>query len=250
MLDARTTIQWGSALLWLGGMAGGSFLISWFLTDVLHARRAAYVAWLTLLTGGLTFGYLAWSGAGAAFWVDRWVWGILGAGLAGTFLALMVSRVPTRRSTGRMSGIGALWDGVVYGSAEGLLLSVLPVVITWQLLGSLGWTTGWRGAAAVPAALAASVIVIVVHHLGYRAYRGREIVSPVVGCTVLSLAYLVTASPIAAVGGHIILHLVMKRRGMELPPHADAGVAEMEQELTRPQGTLVGGVARLRGGAR
>ena len=44
--------------------------------------------------------------------------------------------------------------------------------------------------------------------------------SPVVGCTILSVAYLLTAKPFAAIGGHIILHLAMLRRGMEeLPPH-------------------------------
>ncbi|HEX6206721.1 MAG TPA: hypothetical protein VF058_00005, partial [Actinomycetota bacterium] len=109
-------------------------------------------------------------------------------------------------------------EGVVYGSAEGLLLSVLPVVVTWQLLGALDWGDAWRGLAA----LAASVVVIVAHHLGYPEYRGRGIVSPVIGCTALSVAYLATGSPIAAIGGHIVLHLAMQLRGMELPPHAES----------------------------
>ena len=65
----------------------------------------------------------------------------------------------------------------------------------------------------------ASVAVIVVHHLGYPEYRGPAMRSPVVGCTILSIAYLLTANPLAAIGGHIILHLAMLRRGMELPPH-------------------------------
>ena len=226
MLETGTTIDWGGALLWLGGIAGGAFLISWVLTDLLRVRRVAYVAALALVTGGLTAGYVAWSGSGAGFWVDGWAWGLLGAVLAGTLLALMVSRVPGAREARQAGAAASLWEGLVYGSAEGLLLSVLPVVATWQLLLVLGWTSGWRGVAAV----AASAMVIAVHHLGYREYRGRRIVSPIIACTVLSIASLLTASPIAAMGGHIVLHLAMLRRGMELPPHAGPGPAQPAEE--------------------
>jgi hypothetical protein len=47
-----------------------------------------------------------------------------------------------------------------------------------------------------------------------------------VGCGLLSLAFLLTASPLAAVGGHIILHTAANLRGTELPPYA-TGVAPM-----------------------
>ena len=238
MFESRAAIEWGGAVLWLVGVIGGSFLVSWLLTDVLHLRRAPYVAWLALFTGTMTAGYLAWSGGGAAFWVEGWTWGVLGAVLAGSFLSLMVSRIPRQRGPGGPSGIAALWEGVVYGSAEGLLLSVLPVVITWQMLASLGWNGGWAGVAAGGAAVAASVVVIVAHHLGYRQYRGPAIASPVVGCAVLSVAYLVTANPIAAMGGHIILHLSMQGRGLELPPHAtEVPIGEAEGTIPRPEGT-------------
>jgi hypothetical protein len=69
---------------------------------------------------------------------------------------------------------------VVYGTAEGLLLSVLPVVVTWQLLAALDWTDGWLAVAAGATALAASVAVIVAYHLGYREYRGPAMRSSVV----------------------------------------------------------------------
>jgi hypothetical protein len=38
-----------------------------------------------------------------------------------------------------------------------------------------------------------------------------------VGCGLLSLAYLVTVSPLAAVGGHIVLHTALTLRGTEMP---------------------------------
>ncbi|HEX6206995.1 MAG TPA: hypothetical protein VF058_01420 [Actinomycetota bacterium] len=231
MIEAGTPVAWGEGLVWLGGVIAAGFLISWALTDLLRMHRALYVGLLTLLAWGLTIGYVLRTGSGVTFWVERWPWGLLGALVAGAFLAMMVSRRPAEREADRMGPGDALWEGVVYGSAEGLLLSVLPVLITWQLLGALGWGDAWRGLAA----LAASVVVIVAHHLGYPEYRGRTIVSPVIGCAVLSIAYLATGSPIAAIGGHIVLHLAMRLRGMELPPHTESVLGR-----DRAGGTLAG----------
>jgi hypothetical protein len=70
----------------------------------------------------------------------------------------------------------------------------------------------------------ASLAVIVIHHLGYRGFHNRAALVPVmVGCGLLSLAYLLTASPLAAVGGHIILHTALTLRGTEMPPYATGG---------------------------
>jgi hypothetical protein len=223
MFQPQTTITWAGALLWLLVIATAAFLVSWLLTDRLHLRRTLYVAALAALTAALTAGYLTWSGAGPAFWTTRWAWGLLGAALVGALLARLVSRLPAAHPPARVRGVAAAWEGVVYGTAEGLLLSVLPVVVTWQLSAALGWTSGWQAVVAAAAALAASAGVIVVHHLGYREFRGPAMRSPLVGCLPLSLAYLVTASPLAAIGGHIIIHLAMLRRGIELPPHGRPG---------------------------
>ena len=122
---------------------------------------------------------------------------------------------------GGTAPVGALlWEGLVYGMAEGLLLSVLPVLITWQALSSLHWTASWYGIILSGIiALLASVVVIVVHHLGYREFRGRKLVFAVAGCAPLSLAYLLTMNPLAAGVGHSILHMGAVLRGIELPPH-------------------------------
>jgi hypothetical protein len=222
MFQPQTTIAWGGALLWLLGIAAAAFLASWVLTDRLHLRRTPYVGALAALTAVLTGGYVAWSGAGAALWTTRWAWGLLGAAVVGALLARLVARLPAAHAPAGVGRVAAAWEGVVYGTAEGLL-SVLPVVVTWQLFAALGWTSGWHAVVAAAAALAASAGVIVVHHLSYREFRGPAMRSPLVGCMPLSLAYLATASPFAAIGGHIIIHLAMLRRGIELPPHARPG---------------------------
>ena len=218
----------------------GAFLVSWVLTEILRVGRARYVGALAALTGGLTAGYVAWTGAGARFWVERWAWGVLGAAVAGVLLARVASRIPTSRRPGGVSGAVSAWEGVVYGSAEGLLLSVLPVAATWQMFAALGWTGGWSGAGARSAAVAASAGVIIVHHLGYREYRGRAIRGPLVACTVLSVAYLATANPMAAMGGHLALHLAMLRRGLELPPHARSAPSDIGAKEVRPEELAVG----------
>ena len=117
-----------------------------------------------------------------------------------------------------------LWEDVVYGASEGMLLSVLPVLTVWQALERLGWTTGWAGKLGTGAlSLGASVVVIAAHHLGYRDFRGRQLVLPVAGCLWFGLAYVITASPLAAVAGHIGLHAGLDANDMQLPPYREIG---------------------------
>ena len=120
-------------------------------------------------SGGLTWGYLAWSDTSAArFLTDHWGWGAIGAAVTGTILAAMMRAQPggARPHGERLAGT-LLWEGVVYGSAEGMLLSVLPVLVTWQALGTVGWTSGTgKVLVAGTAATLASLAMIAIHHLG------------------------------------------------------------------------------------
>jgi hypothetical protein len=187
---------------------------------------------LAVVTGALLSGYLSWSNADwGTFLSYQWLWGLVGAIIAGSLILVMLTRsrrsqaqtfTPAPRPEGvRLMG-ALLWEGLVYGMAEGLLLSVLPVLITWQALSSLHWTQSWYGIILSGIiALGASVVVIVVHHLGYREFRGRKLVFAVAGCAPLSLAYLLTMNPLAAGVGHSILHMGAVLRDVELPPHQE-----------------------------
>ena len=227
MPTAATSISWLGALGWLdrhrrrqlpGRLgphqpAGGA-------PHPLHSA-------LALATGGLTVGYLAWSDTSlTGFATNRWGWGLVGAAVAGALLARLSRHQPRGpRPQGWRLAATLAWEGVVYGSTEGLLLSVLPVLVTWQAFAAHGWTSGiGRSLVAGTAAMGASLAVIVIHHLGYRGFHDRAALAPVmVGCGLLSLAYLLTASPLAAVGGHIVLHTALNLRGTELPPYATGG---------------------------
>ena len=221
MFDRVIPVEVGAALGWLTLIAARGFLVSWLSTDIGGLRRTPYIGVLAGVTAVITGGYLRWSDAGVIFWTANWGWGVLGALVTGAFLATQISRVaPTVRHRGRPRAGTGMWEGFVYGVAEGLLLSVLPALVIWQWWATEGRADGWGSVIGGLTALAASGFVIVVHHLGYRSYRSRRMIQPLVGCLVLSLGFLVTGSPIAAMGGHVLLHLAMLRRGMEMPPES------------------------------
>jgi membrane protease YdiL (CAAX protease family) len=119
---------------------------------------------------------------------------------------------------------GALgWDALVYGAAEGVLLSALPAHLAWQ------WTHGLYATHAAPAfvaGLAFSVLVIVVHHLGYPEFRhARGVVMPSIACGLLTVGYLVTGSIWTPILAHVFMHTAAVVKGNALPPHSDAAGA-------------------------
>ena len=104
-----------------------------------------------------------------------------------------------------------------------------------QMLFSNGWDSGWSLVAAAMFAVAATIVVIVVHHLGYPDFRHNRVKmgQAVLGCGVLSLAYLLTASVIAPILGHAALHVAVTRFGMELPPHEGTNQAAVESPFLK-----------------
>lgn len=213
-------------VLWFVAVAIGAFLVSWLLTERMGLRRTVYVGALAVVASVLTAGYLVWSGLGVEFWTNNWAWGIVGAVVTAGFLTLLLSRMTVAAAHPKAAHFAQVaWDAVVYGAAEGLLLSVLPVVVVWQA--AMGQNVGAIGSGAL--AVSASLVVIVMHHLGYADFRGKKMRQALVGCVPLSLAYVLTGSPIAALGAHMVLHFVAMRRGMELPPDEAA-----QAKRTRP----------------
>ncbi len=207
-----------------------AFLVSWVLTDVAHVPRAAYLAALMVVTALLTYGYLAWSGTDAvAFLTQYWGWGLVGAVVSGGLAVRAIAMAANRRGMPHPAHRGFVrrseevaWEGLLYGAAEGVLLSVLPVLAAWQSFYLLGWTDTTVGAVGSGAlAVAASLVVIWIHHLGYREFRGTPlIVMPVIVCGFLSIAYMLTFSPIAPVGGHFLMHVAIETRGVPMPPYS------------------------------
>lgn len=209
---------------WFGILTVAAFLVTWLATDVLHVKRTPFIGILFVVTAVLTAGYVVWTGAGVDFVTYHWGWGLLGGAVAGALMIAMSRRIPVGPHRGHIGHL-VPWEGFVYGVAEGVLLSVLPVAMLWQVSRSFGWTDGAATIGAVTMAIVGSAFLIVVHHLGYPEFRNQLMRFPVALCTVLSIAYLVTGSLLAPVIGHIVVHVAMLRRGLELPPHEKGDVA-------------------------
>jgi hypothetical protein len=217
-------------------VAVAAFLVTWLVTDVLGVRRGPYIAILTVTALALTGGYLAWSGTSTAdlLGTNPW-WGVL-AGLAAAAIVLpLVRKLPAGPApTGtRLAGL-LVWEAVVYGIAEGLLLATLPVLIVWQRADAHGVEGAWSVLAWGALALAAGAVVTLVHHLGYAEFRRPnarpKLVGALLTCGLQALAFLLTGAVIAPVIAHIALHTQMTLRGVELPPASQEGTNDGHQD--------------------
>jgi hypothetical protein len=226
MPSAGSSVAWGTFFLALGVIVGGSFLITYLSTDLGRVARTPYVGLLAIGTGVMTWAYLLASRTDATeFLRTGWAWGLVGAVVAGGIAAVQARRLWPAGARPRGPALIAklVWEGLVYGATEGMLLSILPVLAVWQGADALGWTDAWPAKVGVGAlAIAASMVVIAVHHFGYREFRGAVVRYPIIACSLFSLAYLLTGSVIAAIGGHIILHFAANLSGTELPPEEEA----------------------------
>jgi hypothetical protein len=102
--------------------------------------------------------------------------------------------------------------------------SQLPVLATWQAFSALNWTANWPGKILVGIiAMLASVLVTTAYHFGFPEYRGTGMMGPVIGNTTMTLGYLLTSNPLAAIFSHVAMHVTAVLHGpasvMQLPPH-------------------------------
>jgi hypothetical protein len=225
MPSADASFTWQEALTAFAIVALVAFLITWVLTDLLRIHRAPYIPILLAVTLGLGAGYSAWSGTSAAELLSSSVGWAVVAGLVVAAIAFpLVQRLPVHPHVtgGKLVGL-MLWEGVLYGIAEALLLSTLPVLAVWQACVALGWTD-----AALPRigsgalAVAGSLLVILVHHLGYAEFRteaGRPgLFGAMAVCGMQAIAFLATGNALAPIVAHVVLHGQLLLRGDELPP--------------------------------
>jgi Zn-dependent protease with chaperone function len=149
----------------------------------------------------------------------------LGLAVAGV-LALMVVR--TDDATSRPDGLelaGAIvWRGIVYGLADGLLLSVFPILAVFAALAGSRLNERYAGKVAIGAiALVASLAMTAVYHAGYSDFRSDKLRKPLTGDVVWSIPTLVTLNPIGSPIAHVGLHTSAVLHSYEtdtfLPPH-------------------------------
>ena len=217
---------WWGHLLWVLAGAVLGFGIAAVFAGLLHLSRHLYLIPYVVLVIAFLYGYARWSKLALGQCIlYRWGWGVVGGVLVGIFAVQSVVRQPLSSTPeGVELVIDLLWLGVVYGTVDGLLLSVLPVFAVWNALTRQGWTVHWPGRIGTGLlALLASMLVIAVYHLGYPEFRGHQVMFPVFGVSMMSLAYIATGNPISALISHIAMHITAVLYGlqtaMQLPPH-------------------------------
>jgi hypothetical protein len=171
-------------------------------------------------------GYLSWCRVDlVGSTTRRWMWGVLGAVVAGTFVVVNVlGQDASPRPEGVALVANLLWGGVVYGLLDALFLSILPITMVWLAAKDLGLIGGWVSKVTVGfAALLGSLFVTILYHWGFTEYQGADIAGPIIGNGVLSLAYLLSGNPLASAVGHVAMHVASVLHGIDttiqLPPH-------------------------------
>lgn len=207
----------------LAAVAG--FLAAFLFSSVLRFSRGAFLAWYTLVAIGVFSAYVRSSGLSLRVqFARRWVAGVIGGILIGLLLVQQVLGGPASPRAEGIALIGHLtWYGILYGIVDALLLSVLPVLAVYgsrpsselqQPLARLRWAF---------VALLGSALVTAAYHAGFAEFRGQQLLQPLIGNTVITLAYLLTGSPWGAVISHVLMHAAAVVHGMatamQLPPH-------------------------------
>lgn len=224
---AQVSTSWWGHVLWVLAAAIVGFVVPAVFAGLLGLPRAWYLVVYVVSVSAFLYGYIHWSGINVGDWFrHHWFWGVIAAAVVSPLVIFFgVLRYPASpMPQGLELVFDLLWLGVVYGTVDALLLNVFPVLATWQALSMLGWTKHWYGKVLVGiAALAASMLVTAVYHLGYPEFRGPGLVAPVFGNVAFALASLLTMNPIGAIVGHIAMHMAAILHGIsttvQLPPH-------------------------------
>jgi hypothetical protein len=209
--------------IWILLFAAVGFGLSAGFSGELKLPRDVLVLAYLVVGGGLLTGFLHSNGKIFAWHLRRhWPAGVLvGLGL-GALLAMTVLRQPgSAPPRGFHLAWSLAWLGLVYGLLDALLLNVLPAMVLERSTSNPpGRFVRLRLGAT---ALAASMLITGVYHLGYREFRGPQLGQPLIGNAVLTAGYLLTGNVATPLLGHVIMHGAAVLHGMEttaqLPPH-------------------------------
>jgi hypothetical protein len=222
----KMNTAWYTYFGWIVAAGLLGFATSFIFAGLLHLPRRIFLIPYVILSGLFLYSFFRWSGTPLKDLIrHNWVWGVIGAILLAIFLVKNILSQPVSpRSKGFSLAFDIFWLGILYGLTDALLLSVVPVFATWQAFTLLGWTVNWPGKIFVGLiAVLASLLVTIAYHLGYPEYKGKGMMGPVIGNTTMTLAYLLTTNPLAAMLSHMAMHIAGVFHGpasvTQLPPH-------------------------------
>jgi hypothetical protein len=214
-----------SPLGWVGAAALTGFASAGIFSSWLHWPRAWFVLGHAGAVVLLLIAFVRNTGIQPAIQLQRrWVSGVLGGVVIGAVLVRSVAAQPaSAHPEGSALVEGLLWLGIVYGVADALLLSVVPVAVVYGTRSVEEMRAGRARIRWAGVALLASLGVAAAYHLGFAEFRGPSLVQPLIGNGIITLSYLLTGSPLAPILAHAIMHSAAVVHGMEtttqLPPH-------------------------------
>ncbi|HSL12578.1 MAG TPA: hypothetical protein VLA82_14825 [Actinomycetota bacterium] len=212
---------------WLAGGLAVGFLVSFVFADTLGLPRDLYYGIYAVTVAAL---FTAWARATGQRLGEmlrrRWrlalVLGVAGA-VAMAFIALRAEEASARPGGLELAG-AVLWRGVVYGLADGLLLSAFPILVVFAAFAGTRLRERWAGKVAIGlAALVASLAMTAAYHVGYSDFRSEKVGRALSGDVVWSAPTLLTLNPVGAPIAHAGLHVTAVVHSYEtdlfLPPH-------------------------------
>jgi hypothetical protein len=217
---------------WEWSLAGLAlaFALPYLLTDVVTINRDLYYG----IYAVSVFGFFAlWLRFAAetprALLTRNWRWGaLLGVVFAGATAAIALTEKATAHPHGWRFVGAIVWRGIVYGAADGVLLSVFPILAVAAAFSARPLRErSKRAVVGIGAiALVVSLLFTAVYHLGYPDFRGEKVRKPLIGDVVWSTPTLASFSPIGAPLAHIGLHVSAVVHAYDtdtfLPPHTNA----------------------------
>jgi hypothetical protein len=214
-------------LAWLFGGMAVAFLVPFVVADRLGLQRDVYLIVYVTAVFGLFVGWARDTGQSLhEMFSRRWRLAIvLGLVFAGIGAIIAVAAEDGSPHPGGIEFAGALlWRGVVYGAADGLLLSAFPILLVFAALKDSRLRKRVGGIVAVGAiAMVASLSMTAVYHAGYGDFRSAKLRKPVTGDLVWSVPTLATLNPVGAPIAHVGVHIGATVHNYDtdlfLPPH-------------------------------
>lgn len=212
------------AVLWTAIAAIAGYSIPTVFSSGLRWERGLFlIPYVVMIAAFLTV-FFHRCGFSLREFTRSWPFGVAGAVLVGYYVVQNIYSQPASSApSGQDLAWAILWFGVVYGVADALFLNVFPV-LAFQGPDFDDLKPGWRRRLLRGVlGILASICITAAYHLGFAEYHNASLIFPLIGNTIITASYVVTRSPLAAVGSHTAMHIAGVLHGMEtvmqLPPH-------------------------------
>jgi hypothetical protein len=223
LIEMRKGYALAGGGVWVAAAGAIGFAVSAVFSSVLRFQRGPFVLVHAIAVGALAVLFFRGAGGLVSDSLGRrpLVAFVVGLVLGAVLIAGVVGGPGGAPPAGARLVTALGWYGLVYGVADALLLTVIPVVAVggrWVLAGS---TRGrvLRGAAA----FAASLLVTALYHAGFAEFHGAALLQPLIGNAIVTAGYLLTGNLATPLLSHVLMHAAAVVHGMEataqLPPH-------------------------------